>query len=337
MCSVFYMQELYNTAQQVEIEGLRAEVAKVREQLSHKEAEITYLHQQNPKSLTSDEFYSAPSTPYSSMNTEPSAPVTTGPTGEGGSFPKERDNMMVKGKQTMSTRVSELEEIVKQKHKRVVELERRLDQVTHLEPEVERLTMELSKYEQGGNNPDVTSGKNDGQLYSTHSMPTESEYVLKLRKEVDTLRPLKTRCSEAEKRVKTLEKEYRQERNEHAKLRLEIESLRKGLESTAGGMGSGDGSTIESKPRSEKHIKKDDVHEEDVTDGKQIDEREKERDVELQEKEETILILQKEVQKLEKAATALGELQRHSKVQSQQVMNLQDQAKVLDKYMYTHK
>ena len=99
-------------------------------------------------------------------------------------------------------------------------------------------------------------------------------------------------------------------------------------------MDSGDRSTIESQPRSEKQTIKDDVHEEDITDGKQMDEREKERDVELQEKEETILILQKEVQKLEKAATALGELQRHFKVQSQQVMSLQDQAKVLDKYIH---
>ena len=77
------------------------------------------------------------------------------------------------------------------------------------------------------------------------------------------------------------------------------------------------------------------MHEKDISNGKQMDEREKERDVELQEKEETILNLQKEVQKLEKAATALLELQRHSRVQSQQVMNLQDQAKVFDKYTST--
>ena len=295
-----------NESQQTEIEQLHAEVAKMRKQLSQKEAEIAYLHQLNQKSLTGDEFYSAPSTPCSSMNTEPSAPVTTGPAREGSSFPKERDNVNVKGKQTMSTRVSELEEIVKHKHKRIVELESRLDQVANLEPEVERLTMELSKYKQGGSNPDVTSGKNDGQPYSTCSIPTEAEYVLKLRKEVDTLRPLRTKCAEAEKKVKTLENEYHWEMRKHAELRLEMESLRKG----AGGGGS---------PRCSKHM----------------GEREKERDMELQEKEETILSLQKEVQKLEKAATALGELRQHSKVQSQHMMNLQDQAKVFDKHTYT--
>ena len=48
-----------------------------------------------------------------------------------------------------------------------------------------------------------------------------------------------------------------------------MESLRKdaGFDSTAGGMDGGDGSIVESKPRSEK---KDDVHEEDVSDGKQM-------------------------------------------------------------------
>ena len=107
---------------------------------------------------------------------------------------------------------------------RIVELERRLDQVTNLEPEVERLMMELSKYEQGGSNPNVTSRNNDGQSHSTHSMTTD---VLKLCKEVDTLHPLKTRCAEAEKKVKTLEKEYHKGRKEHAKLWLEMESLKR--------------------------------------------------------------------------------------------------------------
>ena len=74
-----------------------------------------------------------------------------------------------------------------------------MDQVTDLEPEVEQLTMELSKYEQAASNHNVTSGKNDGLSHSTRSTPTEPEYVLKLHKEVDTFRPLETRCAEAEK------------------------------------------------------------------------------------------------------------------------------------------
>ena len=180
------------------------------------------------------------------------------------------------------------------------ELERRLDQVTNLEPEVERLTMELSKYEQGRSNPNVTSGNNDGQSHSIHSMPTEPEYMQAL------------------------------ERKEHPRVKFAVEPLGKGagLDGTARSMDSRDGSTIGSEPRSEKQTIKDDVHDDDITGGKQMDEREKERDAELQEEE----TLQKEVQNLEKAATVLGELLRHSKVQ---VLNLQDQAKVLDEYTCT--
>ena len=316
------MQDVYSTAR------LRAEVIKLRKQLSQKEAEIAYLHQQNQKSLTSDEFHSAHSTPFSSMNTEPSSPVTTGPTGEGSSFSKERDNVKVKGKQTMSARVSELEEKVKQKHKRVVELERRLDQVTNLEPQVERLTMELSKYEQqAASNPDVS---NDG-----YSQSTEPKYVSKLRKEVNELRTLKSRCEEAEKKAKHYEVEYRQEMRKHAELRESLEKKSTHWEGTSGSMESKDSGTKKSRLE-DIHNEKQRARDEETTQGVeatlQMDGHEKDKELELQEKEEMIRSLQKKVQELEKAARALGELQRHSKVQSQQVMGLQDKAKVVDKY-----
>ena len=328
------MQELdsiANESQQTEIEGFRAEVAELRKRLSQKEAEIAYLHQQNQKSLTSDEFHSAQSTPFSSMNTEPSSPVTTAPTGEGSSFSKERDNVKVKGMQTTSTRVSELEEIVKQKHKRIVELERRLDQVTKLEPQVERLTMELSKYEQqAASNPDV---RNDG-----YSQSTEPKYVSKLRKEVYELRTYKSRCEEAEKKAKHYEIEYRQEMRKHAELRESLKKNSTHWEGTSGSMESKDNGTKKSRledihSRTEKQSARD----EETTQGVEATlQMEKEKELELQEKEEMILSLQKKVQELEKAARALGELQRHSKVQSQQVMGLQDKAKVVDKYnVYT--
>ena len=323
-------------SQDTEIKVLRAELSRTKEQLHLREAEISQLHRQQSASLApSEEFHSAHSTPFSSMNTEPSSPVTTAPKGIFSGLLS-----TLKGTSSAPDRISQLEETVKQKHQRIIDLERRLDQVTSLEPEVERLTMELSKYEQGANQP---ASKGEEPAVSTS---TEPPHVVKLRQEVNELRKSRERCETAEKRMKYFRTQYEQQQKELAEFKIEVKSLNEKLrcfESTAGSIDEQSTGAIEelgdgtldiasgiNKGRSEvkeSHKGRQNegsVHE--IVAELQI-EKEK-REAELLEKDKTILALRKEVENLTKAAYTLRQLQQHSKSQSQQMMGLQDQVRV---------
>ena len=120
-------------------------------------------------------FHSAHSTPFTSLSAE-------------------RDSAMgdEKGLMSMPTKVSELQKKVTEKHKRIVELERRLDRAISMNSEVERLTIELSKYDQGGKGSEVNPSKESSQ-----GAAQEPAYVVRLRQEVDELRPLKSKIEEA--------------------------------------------------------------------------------------------------------------------------------------------
>ena len=316
-------------SQDTEIKVLRADLSRMKEQLHLKEAEISQLHRQQSASLPpSEEFHSAHSTPFSSMNTEPSSPAATAPKGIFSGLIS-----TFKGTSSAPDRISQLEETVKQKHQRIVHLERRLDQVTSLEPQVERLTMELSKYEQGANQP---ASKGEEPALSTS---TEPPYVEKLRQKYET----------AEKRVTHYQTLHQEQQKDNAELMLEVKSLKKKLSHFEGTTGS----TDEQSPATTEECSDGPLDSEKSQSGRStIDievmkphnrrqgkgnlrgeaaelqiEKEK-RETELLEKDQTILSLQKQVKELEKAADALRRLQKHSKSQSQQMMGLHDQAKV---------
>ena len=66
--------------------------------------------------------------------------------------------------------------------------------------------------------------------------------------------------------------------------------------------------------------------------GKRVEKLQKEREVELQGKKKEIHDLKSKVKELEKAAALLGRVQQHSKGQSLQLLQLQDEAKVKEVY-----
>ena len=348
------------------------EQEKLKQQLAEKNEEIVRLCEQRGAEdvLQSGEFHSAHSTPYTSMESdrEASSHPATGPRSrEGGRFQLLQE---LDGCKSQIGRYKEenakLKVTIDTKHKRIVDLEGRLDQATQLQPMVEHLTMELSKYQQGG--------EDSGELHS-----------------------YKARVEEAEEKYKVCEKEYQFERRENAKLQQQISSLRSEITELKSGSGQitnidDDSEVVDTTLESTKHktgleregeegkeskgVKERDgkregewrrvamvreqnkewkrsLSENDQEMEKKMRERDREweqrlqekqhewgerverREVELQGKKKEIRDLKNKVKELEKAAALLGKVQQHSKGQSQQLMQLQDEAKVKGVYSET--
>ena len=132
------------------------EQKKLKKLVQGKNEEIVQLCEQlrATDSLQSGEYHSAHFTPYVSIESEGGAgshPATGPPSREGGrlQFLQELDDCRSQICHLIEENAV-LKETVDKKHKREVDLENRLDQATKLEPMVEHLTMELSKYQHGG-------------------------------------------------------------------------------------------------------------------------------------------------------------------------------------------
>ena len=296
------------------------------------------------------EFHSAHSTPFTSLSAERDSPVGN-----------------EKGPKSMPTEVSDLQKKVTEKHKRIVELERRLDRAAEMNSEVERLTIELSKYDQGGKGSEVNPSKESSQ-----GAAQEPTYIARLRQKVDELQPFQIKFEEAERRVKCFEKEYYEERRKHAELKIEMESLKSRIADVEDASGTTtsindftepskrecDDPSMESSHESKKGDKgkrKVDIRktrEMEKTQKKESEQIGKKKEWErmlkekthtfemqlkvveekkksdLQEKEKEIRALQVKVRELEKAAAALERIQQHSKAQSHQLMSLHDEVTV---------
>ena len=218
------------------------EQKRLKKQLKEKNEEIARLCERRGAEdvLQSGEYHSARSTPYTSMESDrdASSRPATGPQSREGrilQFVQELDDSRSQISRLMEEN-AELSETVDKKHKRIVDLENRLDQATELQPVVEHLTMELSKYQQGGE--EVGRGKRDSSKEPSQPTPHEKAYEEKLRREVDTLRPYKSRAEEAEKNLQTCEKEYRLERKNNAKLQHQIDALKSEITNLKSGSGS---------------------------------------------------------------------------------------------------
>ena len=251
---------------------MKADLEVAKRQIQEKDDEIARLckHRANSPVVTG-EFHSAHSTPFTSLSTERDSPMG--------------DEM---GPMSMPTEVSELQKKVTEKHKRIVDLERRLDRAAKMNSEVERLTIELSKYEQGGEGSEVSPSKESSQ-----GAAQEPAYISQL----------KNKFEEAERRGKYYEKVYREEIKKHAELEIEVKSLKSRIADVKDASGTttniDDFQVVEDKKKSD-----------------------------LQEKEKEIRALQVKVKELEKAAVALERIQQHSKAQSHHLMSLQDEVKV---------
>ena len=330
------------------IETLQADLEVAKRQIQEKDDEIARLCKHRASSpVMTGEFHSAHSTPLTSLNAERDSPVGD-----------------EKGPMSMPTKVSDLQKKVTEKHKRIVELERRLDRAASMNSEVERLTIELSKYDQGGEGSEVSPSKESSQ-----DAVQEPAYVVRLRQEVDELRPLKSKIEEAEKRGKHYEKEYREELRKHAELLLEMKSRRADVEDASGTTTNIDDFTEQSKRECDDPAMESSYESKKGDKGKRkVDERktremektqkkeseqigkkkewerklkekthtfemqlkvvEEKKKSDFQEKEKEIRALQVKVRELEKAAAALERIQQHSKVQSHHLMSLHDEVTV---------
>ena len=373
------------------------EQKRLKKQLKEKNEEIARLCERRGAEdvLQSGEYHSARSTPYTSMESDrdASSRPATGPQSREGrilQFVQELDDCRSQISRLMEEN-AELSETVDKKHKRIVDLENRLDQATELQPVVEHLTMELSKYQQGGEGSG--RGKRDSGKEPSQPTPHEKAYEEKLRREVDTLRPYKSKAEEAEKKLQACEKEYRLERKNNAKLQHQIDALKSEIAKLKSGSGLitniDDYEVVEVTSGFTEHKAGLEREEEEGKEGKDVRERgskreregkreamvkeqnkewkrslsendqemekkmrerdreweqrlqekqreweqrveklQKEREVELQGKKKEICDLKNKVKELEKAAALLGRVQQHSKGQSHQLMQLQDEAKV---------
>lgn len=318
------------------------EQKRLKKQLKEKNEEIARLCEQRGAEdvLQSGEYHSARSTPYTSMESErgASSRPATGPQSREGrilQYVQELDDCQSQISRLMEEN-AELSETVDKKHKRIVDLENRLDQATELQPVVEHLTMELSKYQQGGEG----SGRGQRDSSKEHSQPAphEKSYEERLTN-IDDFEVVGAtsgftehkagleREGEEGKGVRKRGSKREREGKREAMIKEQNKECKRSLS--------------ENDQELEKKMRERDREWEQRLQEKQREWEEKQREweervqklqkegeVELQGEKKEIRDLKNKVKELEKAAALLGKVQQHSKGQSQQLLQLQDKAKV---------